>query len=121
MAAWSCSFPKSVILFHELVLPRTDLVNAFTVKMHDDLSAALENHLKAIGKTRSAFVRELIERELASEQRRRDELRERVMALAGIAGRDDPPVRPRTDTAGDKKRALLDSACGLDNAHLRRR
>ena len=63
-------------------------MTAFTIKVPDALHDEMERHLRTTGKTRSAFVRELIERELRDQARAAAVLRARVMALAGSAGGD---------------------------------
>jgi predicted transcriptional regulator len=86
------------------------IMTAFTVKVPDDLHDELERFLRATGKSRSAFVRELIERELRSQAQQQAELRARVMALAGSAGGGS--ASPRTDNASNVKRILLDEGYG---------
>lgn len=83
-------------------------MTAFSIKVPDELHEELERYLRTTGKTRSAFVRELIERELHGEARRQAELRERVMRLAGSAGGDGP----RTDVASNTNRILLEEGYG---------
>ena len=84
-------------------------MTAFTIKVPDDLHEELERYLRVTGKSRSAFVRELIERELRSHTQREAELRARVMALAGSAGGS---TEPRTDASSNVKRILLDEGYG---------
>jgi len=84
-------------------------MTAFSVKVPDELHQELERYLRATGKSRSAFVRELIERELRSQTLQQTELRARAMALAGSAGGGPPP---RTDAARNVKRILLDEGYG---------
>ena len=97
-------------------------MTGFSIKIPEELNEALESHLRATGKTRSAFVRELIERELGGERKKQADLRARVMALAGILGRDsDTLPAPRTGGARETNRILLDEGYGLDNAKLRHR
>lgn len=88
----------------------------FSIKVEDDLHERLQQQLKATGKTRSAFVRELIERELARESDRQRELREKLMQFAGSCGSDD---EPKTDIARNVKRYLRDTGFGLDGSRRR--
>jgi predicted transcriptional regulator len=83
-------------------------MTAFSIKVPDELHAELERFLLATGKSRSAFVRELIERELRGEAQRQAELRARVMRLADSADADGP----RTDAASNTNRVLLREGYG---------
>ena len=83
-------------------------MTAFTIKVPDELHEALERYLRATGKTRSAFVRELIERELRDQAHADAELRARVMALAGSAGRGGP----RHEDSSKVKKILLEEGYG---------
>jgi predicted transcriptional regulator len=82
-------------------------MTAFSVKVPDELHDELERYLRATGKSRSAFVRELIERELRAQERADAALRARVMALAGSAGGG-----PRHDDSGKVKQILLEEGYG---------
>lgn len=96
-------------------------MTGFSIKIPETLNDALEAHLRATGKTRSAFVRELIERELGVAEHKQAELRSRVMALAGILGREGEITsaqRPGKASSRDTNRILLDEGYGLDNAKL---
>lgn len=86
----------------------------FSIKVEDDLHERLQQQLKATGKTRSAFVRELIERELARESDRQRELREKLMQFAGSCGRDRPADAPQADISRNVKKYLREWGFGLD-------
>lgn len=87
-------------------------MSAFSIKIPEELHRALEARLRATGQTRSAFVRGLIERELAVGEDRAAALRHRVMALAGSVGGDEAT----TDLASDTNRHLRELGYGLDGA-----
>jgi metal-responsive CopG/Arc/MetJ family transcriptional regulator len=90
-------------------------MTGLSIKIPESLLEAMEDHLRAVGQTRSAFVRGLIERELHREDRQQAELKKRVMALAGILGREDMEPRERTDSARNAKRILFEEGYGRDN------
>lgn len=90
-------------------------MTGLSIKIPESLLEAMEDHLRAVGQTRSAFVRGLIERELHREDRQQAELKKRVMALAGILGREDTDSGERTNSARNAKRILFEEGYGRDN------
>jgi len=86
-------------------------MTAFSIKVPDDLLADLQNHLLATGQSRSAFVRELIERELRHEAGRQVALKEKLMSFAGSAGRNGPRVT-LADTGRNADRILREEGYG---------
>lgn len=93
-------------------------MTGFSIKIPETLREAMEEHLRTIGQTRSAFVRGLIERELHRDDRKQVELKARVMALAGILGREDAEPHRVTDSARNAKRILFEEGYGRDNHGL---
>ncbi len=84
-----------------------------SIKVEDELNKRLQRRLKASGKTRSAFIRELIERELRAVDGAEDRLLEHPMArFKGII----KGVRRSRNDAFRVDEILLSEGYGADGA-----
>lgn len=97
-------------------------MTTFSVKMPEELHETLQRHLRESGKSRSAFVRELIERELHGKVDAQARLRRGWTEFAGALQRHsaNSPFEYRS-VAKDKKRFLRELGYGQDNAKADRR
>ena len=86
----------------------------FSVKVDDHLHEQLQRQLRATGKTRSAFVRELIERELQQTSERYGEMRRKLMRFAGSAAGNSAPGEVPSDVSQNVKKYLDEWGYGLD-------
>lgn len=96
-------------------------MTTFSVKMPDDLHDSLQRYLRESGKSRSAFVRELIERELHGKADAKAQLRRGWMEFAGaLQVSANSAVFEHRAVAADKKRFLLEQGYGTGHAVDRR-